>query len=339
MSLKHDHVVGIVLSSLSTVVSMFYILGTIVAVTWKIPRLSVEQTRSLMSPHRRMMLITFLLSLVLVDFMTVHAWRILRGDGACVPPPDWFMLWSMGNQLSAICLITAWLHPPYALAMIHTSVISSTLLVLFYLFTTLARNKFCGSMFVVIPSMVTGLCNVFAVPAPLRLSIDEFESLPQVVGRTLVSLTRGAVATDNDSLRVYLNVDDASEYRSKDEFASVALDDSSTPRRSSRRRSSRRRQSRATLNKKRASSSLGRGPRASMQVARKRRWRASDYRKIHHQRNPDTDDFVSTSAFAEDNSSCDDDESMYHSRSHPQQFSIANSSSEEDVSSSPDSQV
>lgn len=208
LSLKHAGVPGLVASLVVSAISVGFVLGTIVSVTWKLPKLTAAQTRALMAPNRRVVLISFLVSLLLVDFMSIHAWRLLGGDGACIPSPDWFMLWSAGTVLAAICLLTAWLHPPYAPAMIHTAVVAYALIVLYYLFTTLARNQFCGSMFVATPSLIMGVVNIFMIPQPLRLDLDEFESLPQVVGRTIARVTRGPVSHDPESVSVHLNLDD-----------------------------------------------------------------------------------------------------------------------------------
>ena len=242
LSLEHAGIPGIIFSSLVSCVSMFYIVGTIVSVTWKLPQLTVKQTRALMTPNRRMVLISFLLSMILMDFMSIHAWRILSGDGACIPSPDWFLLWTSVVILNTFCLITAWLHPPYSLVMIHTSVVSSAYMVLYYLFTCLARNQFCGSMFVAIPSMITGVINIFMVPTALHIPMEDFESLHEVVGKTIARITHGPVAKDKDSVSVYLSPHDDHDAEEEDEeeggysrnrrfgmdFESVSL---STPRR------------------------------------------------------------------------------------------------------------
>lgn len=207
LTLKHTGIPGIVVSSVLSFVLLLNVLGTIGSITWRFPRLTVGQTRSLMSPNKRALLVSFMISLVLVDFISIHAWRAISGDGACVPPPDWFLLWSTGIILNSICLLVAWLHAPYVAVMIRTSVNSFTFLTLFYLFSCLARDQFCGSMFVVIPSLITGVINVFMVQRSLCLDVEEMETLQEVVGKTIARMTQGPVSHDKDSISVYMNVE------------------------------------------------------------------------------------------------------------------------------------
>lgn len=204
LSLKHDGAIGIVLSIFSSLVSTVYSVGLIVSISWKIPTMTVRQTRSLMSPNRRMILVSFMLSFMLVDFMSIHAWRFLPGSGACVPTPDWFMLWCMGNILNVVCLVFAWIHPPFSMALIHASIIASAYLVLYYLFSCFAMDRFCGSMFVAVPCVIAGVVNIFAVPESLQIPMEEFVSLGEHVGRAVARITQGPVVGDKDSVSVYL---------------------------------------------------------------------------------------------------------------------------------------
>lgn len=236
LSLKHDGVLGIVLSIISSVMLVFYVFGTLVSVVWRFPRLSVAQTRALMSPNRRMILTSFLMTLILVDFMTVHAWRFLGGDGACVPTPDWFMLWATGNFFNVISMVAGWLHAPYSMALVQSSVSSSAYLAMFYLFSCFARNRFCGSMFVAVPCVITGITNVYFIPKTLQIPIDNFRSLPEMVGRTVARITHGAVTGDRDGVSVFLNNNNNSGIPFADsvhEFEEVDLSSSSRdPRKS-----------------------------------------------------------------------------------------------------------
>jgi len=323
LSLEDAGIPGIIFSSIVSLAAFFYVMGMVVSITWKLPKMTVEQTRALMTPNQRMVMISFLLSLLLMDFMSIHAWRILSGDGACIPTPDWFMLWASGTFLNIICLVTAWLHPPYSAALIRTSTVSSAYIVLYYLFTCLARNQFCGSVFVSIPSLVTGVTNIFVIPNTLCIDIDEFESPFNRIGRAIARVTRGPVAQDRDSLSVYYNpaeleegCDKATHGTNNSEYETVTLD---TPRRTSTRTP------RLSLKASSRSSHTVHRHSPSRRVY-KNKWRPSDRRmksrryrkqshKRHHSHSPtsssycssDGEDWTSTTAMEEMEYFDDDD--------------------------------
>lgn len=167
LTLKDMGSAGVALATVSTCATLFYTLGVIITVAWRPPRLTLREMQGLMSHNRRFLMIAFMASMLLTDFFSVHAWRLIAEDGACTPSFDWFTLWGLGSMINVVFVITAWLYPPYTLAMLRTVIVSAGFLVMYFIASCLARGEYCGSMFVAAPSMVLGVINIVAVPDKL----------------------------------------------------------------------------------------------------------------------------------------------------------------------------
>lgn len=170
LSVKHSEWIGITFSAVSSLFLYVYVLMTLITNIWRTPLLNRTQTKILVGPQRRMMVILFTLSLPIMDVSTIYSWRLLPGHAGCPPPADYFLLWVLTNILNVVTMTVAWFYVPYAQVMIYLPQVLYTILAAFYILMSIARDHICGTTFVVLIPLVLGLVCVYFVPLGMRIS-------------------------------------------------------------------------------------------------------------------------------------------------------------------------
>lgn len=207
LDVRHSGFSGFIITLIATSGILVNLLLTCVFTLFKFPRLSVSQTRRLMTKTRRNIYLVFLASLIPFDFFAVHAWRFLPGEAACIPKSDWVMVWIFASVMGIVNMMIAVVHRPYTLVMLHTNNVFYSVGVLYYMFSTISDNYLCGSLLVALPTLIVGVISMYMVPDYLTLMFRSESTDTEVYDESLrmVGMVREGVSGDQGSVSAYID--------------------------------------------------------------------------------------------------------------------------------------
>lgn len=200
LSPHHAGWIGVSIGVASSLFLWIYALMALITCVWRTPLLNRRQTKILVGPYRRMMVILFTLSLPVMDFAVIHSWRLFPSRSGCPPPPDYLLTWTLVNALNLCTMGVAWFYVPYAQVMLYLPSVLYTFMAALYILMGVARTQICGTTFVVLLPLMLGAVAVYYIPIGMRVSKERLCKRVVAVNKVRSSMEHELYSLDDDDV-------------------------------------------------------------------------------------------------------------------------------------------